>query len=124
MNANSIANRERQFKTFIQHCASNKLKYEYIDVHFSHKDERALEINELIKRNGYEKAFGDFAEAAENPSNPYHQTYQRMKRINPLKQGVPRMTPFGTNIYGILSKDAHKLLVRLSQISFPDTKNF
>ena len=66
LNANSVKNRERQFKTFIQHCASNELKYEYIDVHFSHKDDKALETNELIKRKGYEQAFREFAEEAEN----------------------------------------------------------
>ena len=38
LNANSVANRERHFKSFIQHYAKNELKYEYIDVHFSHKD--------------------------------------------------------------------------------------
>ena len=123
LNANSIANRERHFKTFIQHCATNGLKYEYIDVHFSHKDDRALEVNELIKRKGYHQAFVNFANEAEDPTNPYHQTYQRMRRVNHHTGGEPKITPFGVNIYGILSKDAHKMLVRLSEIRFPQTEN-
>ena len=123
LNANSVKNRERQFKTFIQHCASNELKYEYIDVHFSHKDDKALETNELIKRKGYEQAFREFAEEAENPTNAYHHTYQRMRRINHARGGTPKVIPFGVNIYGILSKDAQKFLARLSQIRFPPTEN-
>ena len=92
LNANSLANRERQFKTFIQHCASNGLKYEYIDVHFSHKDDRALEMNELIKRKVYEQAFRDFVEEAENPTNTYHHTYQHMKRVNHRdRRGAPKV---------------------------------
>ena len=90
LNANSVANREKQFKSFIQHCATNGLRYEYIDVHFSHKDDKALENNEVIKRNGYRQAFQEFATNAEEPTHHYHQTYQRMKRINHHRGGAPK----------------------------------
>ena len=53
----------------------------------------------------------------------YHQTYQRMKRINHHRGGAPKVTPFGVKIYGILSKDAHAMLVRLAGIRFPQTDN-
>ena len=121
LNANSLVNRERNFKSFIQHCATYGLKYEYIDVHFSHKDEHSLETNELIKRNGYTQAFFDFAEKAKDPTCSYNHTHQRMKRINHHMGGVPKVTPFGVIIYGILSKDAQKMLVKLSEIGFPQT---
>ena len=123
LNANSIANREKQFQAFIQHCATNGLKYEYIDVHFSHKDDKALENNEVIKRNGYRQAFQDFATNAEAPTHHHHQTYQRMLRINHHRGGAPTVTPFGVNIYGILSSDAQKMLIRLSKVRFPQTNN-
>ena len=83
---------KRQFQTFIHHCATEGLKYEYIDVHFSLKDERALETNELIKKNGYDQAFLDFAEEAEDNTSVYH-TYQRMRRINHHREGAPKVTP-------------------------------
>ena len=44
-----------------------------------------------------------------------------MKRLNHTRGGEPKVTPFGVNIYGVLSKDAHKVLVRLAAIRFPET---
>ena len=121
LNANSISNRARQFGNFIDHCAKNGLKYEYFDVHFSHKDDKALENNERIKRTGYERAFDNFADKARDSTHPFHRTYQQMKRINHHRGGAPKVTPFGVNIYGILSKDAHQAMGRLSEIRFPET---
>jgi hypothetical protein len=79
LNANSIPNRARQFGEFIKHCAENGLKYEYFDVHFSHKDDKALEINERTKRKGYEQAFINFADKAGDPNHLLHGTYRQMK---------------------------------------------
>ena len=121
LHMNSLPNRDRQFQKFIAHCAENELKYEFFDVHFSHKDESSLETNERIKRNGYQKAFWDFAEKAQNPTHRHHLTLQLMKRLNHTREGEPKVTPFGVNIYGVLSKDAHKVLVRLAAIRFPET---
>ena len=45
-----------------------------------------------------------------------------MRRINHHTEGEPKITPFGVNIYGILSKDAHKMLVRLSEVRFPEAE--
>ena len=84
---------------------------------------RALEVNELIKCKVYHQAFVNFANEAEDPTNSYHQTYQNMRRINLHTWGEPKITPSGVNIYGILSKDAHNMLVRLSEIRFPRTEN-
>jgi hypothetical protein len=95
LNANSISNRARQFRSFIDHCAKNRLKYEYFDVHFSHKDDKALENNERIKRTGYERAFDNFADKARDLTHPFHHTYQQMKRINHHRGGAPKVTPFG-----------------------------
>jgi hypothetical protein len=44
-----------------------------------------------------------------------------MRRINHHQGGAPKVTPFGVNIYRILSKDAHQALLRLSEIRFPET---
>ena len=44
-----------------------------------------------------------------------------MKRLNHTRGGEPKVTPFGVNTFGELSKDAHKVLVRLSEIRFPET---
>ena len=44
-----------------------------------------------------------------------------MKRLKYTHDGAPNVTPFGVNIYGILGKDAHKTLVRLAEVRFPET---
>ena len=44
-----------------------------------------------------------------------------MKRINHHQGGARKVTPFGVNIYGILSKDVHQAMGRLSEIRFPET---
>ena len=118
---NSMANRDRQFQAFITQCAANGLKYEFFDVHFSHKDESSLETNERIKRNGYQKAYWDFVEKAQDPTHRHHQTLQQMRRLNHTRGGEPKVTPFGVNIFGVLNKDAHKVMVRLAGIPFPET---
>lgn len=69
---------------------------------------KALEINERIKRKGYEQAFINFADKARDPTHFLHGTYQQMIRINHHRGGAPKVTPFGVNIYGILSQDAHQ----------------
>ena len=121
LHMNSYPNRDQQFQKFVAHCAENGLKYEFFDVHFSHKDESSLETNERIKRNGYQKAFWDFAEKAQDLTHRHHRTFQLMKRLNHTRGGEPKVTPFGVNIYGVLSKDAHKVLVRLAEIRCPET---
>jgi hypothetical protein len=87
---------------------------------FLTKDDKALENNERIKRTGYERAFDNFADKARDSTHPFHRTYQQMKRINHHRGGAPKVTPFGVNIYGILSKDAHQAMGRLSEIRFPE----
>ena len=72
LHANSVPNRDRQFKAFFQHCATNLLKCEYIDVHFSPKDDHTLKTTELIKRKGCNQAFLNFAEKAKNPTHDHH----------------------------------------------------
>lgn len=109
LHMNSLANRDRQFQAFITHCAANGLKYEFFDVHFSHKDESSLESNERVKRNGYQKAFWDFAEKLQDPTHRYYHTLQLMKRLNHTSGGEPKVTPFGVNIFGVLSKDCQTI---------------
>ena len=98
------------------------MKYEYFDVHFSHQYDKTLENNEMVKRKGYENAFLEFADEAKVCNHPLHMTYQAMKRINHDKGGRPTVTPFGVNIYGILSADANRVQIRLSKIRFPSTE--
>ena len=88
LNMNSLANRERQFQAFIEHCDSDGIKYEFIDVHLSHKDDRSLETNEQVKRIGYQKAFQDFADKAQAPTHRHHRAYQLMKRIDHTQGGA------------------------------------
>jgi len=94
LHMNSLANRDRQFQAFIAHCATNGLKYEFFDVHFSHKDESSLETNERIKRNGYQKAFWNFAEKAQDPTHRHHHTFQMMKRLNHTRGGGTKSDTF------------------------------
>ena len=49
LDMNSMANRENQFQAFIEHCATDVLKYEFFDVYFSHIDDRSLETNVKVE---------------------------------------------------------------------------
>ena len=44
-----------------------------------------------------------------------------MRRPNHTEVGEPKVTPFGVNIYGILSKDAQRVKIKLSEVRFPET---
>ena len=51
----------------------------------------------------------------------YHHTLSLMKRLNHMRGGEPKVAPFGVNIFGVLSKDAHKVMVKLAGVQFSET---
>ena len=73
-----------------------------------------------IKRNGYQNAYINFLNKAQEPTHRHNRTYQMMRRLNHTQGGEPKVTPFRVNIYGTLSKDAQRAMVKFSEVRFPE----